>query len=316
MGEAALPAVDIFVNGLVDYAGLFPPASLDMASAVHNYNVYRSELHARILGRFIVPVARLREFLDAAGSFLPRRRGDEPWRLAVLGTVHIAEDLRRIAASNALPDRARGADRAEAQASAPTARAVVEALEVKAGTASEIDALRATVPEGMELSVEIPLSPDPAPLLAALVRVRASAKIRTGGVTADAIPTTADVARFLVAVAAVRIPFKATAGLHHAIRGRYRLTYAPDSDEATMHGFVNVFAGAALARAGASLDEVRLLLEETDRSAFQFGPGGLRWRDRQLTVAQLIDTREHFARSFGSCSFREPVQDLQAWRLL
>ena len=83
-----------------------------------------------------------------------------------------------------------------------------------------------------------------------------------------------------------------------------------------MHGFVNVFAGATLARAGGSLEEVTALLEETDAAAFRFGPTGLRWRDRQLVAAQLGDAREHFARSFGSCSFREPLQDLQAWRLL
>jgi len=316
MATAALPAVDIFVSGLVDYAGLFPPASLDMATAVHNYNAYRSESHARILGRFVVPVARLPEFFDAAASFLPRRRGDEPWRLAALAGAHIDQDMQAISASHALPKRARDGDAAGSSGSTPPTRAVVEALEVKAATVAAIDALRGAVPEDIELSVEVPLNQDPTPLLAALARVNASAKIRTGGVTADAIPATADVARFLVAVARARIPFKATAGLHHAIRGRYRLTYAQDSDEAIMHGFVNVFAAAALARAGGSLDEVTALLEETDSSAFRFGPTGLRWRDRQLSIAQLGDMREHFARSFGSCSFKEPVQDLEAWGLL
>lgn len=316
MAAAALPAVDIFVSGLVDYAGLFPPASLDMASAVHNYNDYRSASHARVLGRFVVPVARLREFFDAAASFLPRRRGDDPWRLAALGGANIDQDLQVISASNALPRRSRDGDGAESSGSTPPTRAVVEALEVKATTAAEIDVVRAAVPEDIELSIEVPITQDPTPLLAALARVNASAKIRTGGVTADAIPAVSDVARFLVAVAGARIPFKATAGLHHAIRGRYRLTYAPDSDEATLHGFVNVFAAAALARAGGSLDEVTAVLEETDPSAFRFGPAGLRWRDRQLSVAQLSDMRDHFARSFGSCSFQEPVQDLEAWGLL
>jgi hypothetical protein len=315
MVAAALPAVDIFVSGLVDYAGLFPPAGLDMASAVHNYNVYRSELHARILGRFVVPVARLQEFFEAAAAFFPRRRGDEPWRLAALGGANVAQDIQTIAASHALPTRARDGG-GGAHVGSPSQRAVVEALEIKVGTVAEIEALHAVVPEDVELNVEVPLSTDPTPFLTALQRVGASAKIRTGGVTAEAIPATADVARFLVAVAAVRIPFKATAGLHHAVRGRYPLTYAADSPEATMHGFVNVFAAAALVRAGGSVGEVTALLEETDASTFRFGPAGLRWRDHQITVAQLSDTREHFARSFGSCSFREPIQDLQAWGVL
>ncbi len=53
-----------FMNGLVDYAGLFPPARLDMSSAVENYALYRSETLAWMLGRFICPAARLAEFAD------------------------------------------------------------------------------------------------------------------------------------------------------------------------------------------------------------------------------------------------------------
>lgn len=313
MGDSALPAVDAFVAGLVDYAGLFPPAGLDMAAAVTNYGAYRSDAHARVLGRFIVPTARLQEFRVAAAALLPRRRDDPPWRLAALGGPDVARDVAAMRAMGVLANHAGEVVDADEHA---FPSAVVDALEVKASTVPEIVAIRAAVPPDLELFVEVPLDPDPAVLLTALAAAHAGAKMRTGGVTADAIPSAGHVARFLMSAARIRVPFKATAGLHHAIRGRYPLTYAPDSPEAVMHGFVNVFAGATLARAGGSLEEVTALLEETVASAFRFGPTGLRWRDRQLVLAQLGDTREHFARSFGSCSFREPVQDLEAWRLL
>jgi hypothetical protein len=314
MAVSPLPAVDAFVDGLVDYAGLFPPAALDMATAVNNYGAYRSDPHARVLGRFIVPTARLQEFCTAAAAVLPRRRDDPPWRLAALGGADAAKDVAAMAAIGVLPTQT--ADNAEDDKRTNPTPATVDALEVKAASVDEIAAIRGAVPSDLELFVEVPLDPDPEPLLEALSRARAGGKMRTGGVTAGAIPAVGQVARFLVSAARVRLPFKATAGLHHAIRGRYRLTYAPDSPEAVMHGFVNVFAGAALARAGGSVDEVTALLEETDASAFRFGPTGLRWRDRPLSLAQLRDTREHFARSFGSCSFREPIEDLQAWHLL
>ena len=144
----------------------------------------------------------------------------------------------------------------------------------------------------------------------------AHAKIRTGGVTADAIPPTRDVAAFLVGAARAGVSFKATAGLHHAIRAAHPLTYAADSPTAVMHGFVNVFLAAGLARAGGSLDEVAAILDETDPSAFRFEPAGVHWRSRAIALTQLQETRDRFARSFGSCSFTEPVQDLHAWGLL
>ena len=285
MGDSALPAVDAFVAGLVDYAGLFPPAGLDMTAAVTNYGAYRSDAHARVLGRFIVPAARLQEFRAAAAAVLPRRRDDPPWRLAVLGGSDVAKDVAALAAMGVLPKHVGVVVDADDRAHGVTA--IVDALEVKASTLAEIAAIRAAVPPDLELFVEVPVDPDPAPLLIALASAHAGAKIRTGGVTADAIPPVAHVAQFLMSAARIRLPFKATAGLHHAIRGRYPLTYAPDSPEAVMHGFVNVFAGATLARAGGSLEEVTALLEETDAAAFRFGPTGLRWRDRQLVAAQL-----------------------------
>jgi hypothetical protein len=300
---AALPSVDTLVTGLVDYAGLFPPAGLDMPAAVRQYSAYRSEGHARVLGRFVVPVARLTEFFTAAAGFLPGQRSEAPWRIAALGGGDVVGDLQSIAAANA-----RHAD-------AERDRAVVDVFEVKASTVAEIESLRRVVPEALELYVEVPLGSVGASLLPAL-RGWAHAKIRTGGVTPEAIPPARDIASFLLAAAHAGVSFKATAGLHHAIRARRALTYAVSSPEAVMHGFINVFVAAALAQAGALEDEVRAALEETDPAAFRFGAADVSWRDRRITLAQLRDMRLHFARSFGSCSFNEPVQDLQSWGLM
>jgi hypothetical protein len=144
----------------------------------------------------------------------------------------------------------------------------------------------------------------------------AFAKIRTGGLTPDAIPGTQQIAQFLHAAAARKLAFKATAGLHHALRAMRALTYAPDSPRATMHGFLNVFTAAAFAWQGAELGLLADLLNETEAGAFQFGGKALEWRGHKLTNEQIAAARRDFAHSFGSCSFEEPISDLRALNLL
>lgn len=140
----------------------------------------------------------------------------------------------------------------------------------------------------------------------------AFAKVRTGGLTPEAIPPAEELADFLCQAAARRMAFKATAGLHHPVRSVRPLTYAPDSPRATMHGFVNVFVAAAFAWHGARRDVVLDVLRETEAGAFRFGDGELHWRERSLATVAVRAARRDFAHSFGSCSFAEPVADLRA----
>jgi len=140
-------------------------------------------------------------------------------------------------------------------------------------------------------------------------RAGAFAKLRTGGVTPGAIPSIDEVAAFIRACAARRLAFKATAGLHHPVRSMQPLTYAPDAPRAIMHGFLNVFLAAAFACHGER--DIESILAETDPAAFTFGDEA-RWRERSLTAAQVRDARQNFAHAFGSCSFEEPIHDLQA----
>jgi hypothetical protein len=144
----------------------------------------------------------------------------------------------------------------------------------------------------------------------------AFAKVRTGGLTPDAIPSAEQIADFLVAAAARKLPFKATAGLHHPVRSMRSLTYAPDSPRATMHGFLNVFVAASFAWHGAERGALIDLLNETDAEAFGFTSKTLEWRGRRLSAEQIAEARQSFAHSFGSCSFEEPIGDLRALELL
>lgn len=297
---ANIPIRRALLAGLIDYAGLFPPAALTMERAVADYAAHRASGDAWILGRFIVPAARLDAFEAEAGAHLPREAGAEPWRLSVLVGGDLAAARARIERFN------------RDHATSSGGQAVVETIESKAGTADEVVQLACTF-AGLEAFCEIDPHGDPAPLLDAAVQAGAHGKIRLGGVTADAFPPPAVVARFLAAARRTGAAFKATAGLHHPLRGDYRLTYEPDSAAGTMHGFLNVFLAAGLLYGGALEEEkARTLLEVEAPSAFSWEQEAVRWQDTVLTADTLGTARRDFARSYGSCSLAEPVAELRA----
>ena len=290
------PSARVLLAGLVDYAGLFPPAALSMDDAVAEYARWRRSPEAWMLGRFVLPASRLAELGRAADGHLPDPGTGEPWRLSALlgGDVH--GDSSVVTSFN----------RSHA------GRAVVDAVELKAGSPGDAEAALEALPAGLAAFVEVPLGDELGAILAVLGRRGASAKARTGGVVPGAIPDPADVARFLAACAAAGVPFKTTAGLHHAVRSEQALTYEAGSPRATMHGFLNVFAAAVFARAGAPAPDLETVLRDQDASSFRFEGDALAWRSLRVSVDALASARRAFATSFGSCSFAEPVADLRA----
>jgi hypothetical protein len=142
-------------------------------------------------------------------------------------------------------------------------------------------------------------------LLGAIKQHGQRAKIRTGGITADAFPAVDNVAGFLRACKAAGVAFKATAGLHHPLRCVKPLTYEPNAPTGTMHGFLNVFLAAAM------LDHAEEILAERDAHAFTFDDDQATWRGHSVTTEELATMRREFAISFGSCSFEEPINDLK-----
>ena len=294
------PSARALLEGLVDYAGLFPPAALSMDDAVAEYARWRRSPQSWMLGRFVLPVARLRDFARAAEAHLPEPGAGEPWRLSALLGADVHGDSSLVTSFN----------RSHA------GRAVVDAVELKATGPEDADASLDALPSGLAAFVEVPLRDDLGVLLSTLRRRGARAKARTGGVVPDAIPEPAELARFIAACAAASVPWKATAGLHHPIRAERALTYEPGSPRAPMHGFLNVFAAAAFARAGAPAEVLEAVLREEDASAFHLDQDALSWRGLRASTDELARSRRDFASSFGSCSFAEPVADLRALGVL
>ena len=284
------------LHTIVDYAGLFPPASLTMDAAVANYAAYRHDPHAWMLGRFVVPVARLDEMTHAAQAVW---RNGHPWRLSALVGEDLDGDVARIASFN---HSGRGA--------------VVDAVEIKASRAEDIVRIAETIPRDIKTYVEIPVAEDPRPLIAAIAAHKLRAKVRTGGVVPEAFPPVEHVARFIRECYAVSAGFKATAGLHHPLRSTRALTYAPDSPRGTMHGFLNVFLAAVFQYNGLTRGDALEILQAESLAGVTFNDDGIAWKDYVVTLGEVATVRRRFAVAFGSCSFREPVDDLKEIGLL
>ena len=189
----------------------------------------------------------------------------------------------------------------------------MDTVEGRASTAEAIQRLLDAIPRGLTTYVEVAVEPDPWPLLTVIASRGARAKVRTGGLSAEAVPTAASLARFLAACASLRLPFKATAGLHHPVRSERAFTYAADSPRGVMHGFLNVFAAAVLLREGRiDASGAEALLGDERAQTFAFDGDVLRVGTHTLNEHEIDRARREFAVSFGSCSFADPVDDLRA----
>lgn len=285
---------------IVDYAGLFPPAQLTMADAVGNYAEYLKGPHAWMLGRFVVPAARLDEFDRAAARLLPRGAGSQPWRLSALVGEEVRGDAERMLEFNG-----------SHAAGSAAGHAVIDVAELKVGDPADVARTRAELPRPFMAYCEFPLALEPEPFVATAAQQedRVGLKARTGGVTPDAFPPAEQLIRFIEACVTARVPFKVTAGLHHPVRGEYPLTYEPDSPCGTMFGYLNVFIAAAVLVAGGSAAEAAEVLGEDSLAMIQFGDDEASWGTHTLSLDVLRATRR-LAGAFGSCSFREPVDEL------
>ncbi len=163
---------------------------------------------------------------------------------------------------------------------------------------------------GKPIFFEVAWDVEVAETLDALDRVRArkgrhlGAKIRCGGLEAEAFPPTAVLADFIVGCTVRDLPFKATAGLHHPFR------HTDESTGFTHHGFLNVLVASAVAAAGSDADVVEQVLDDRDPGAFTIGPAGVGHRSQRVGAAGLSEMRSGGFVGYGSCSFEEPVADL------
>ncbi len=278
-------AIDSLLAGLIDYAGLYPPAGLDMHTAARKYLEYGHSAHRRALGRFVVDLDRFPYLWDAAGDYA---RG---LRLSVIASPEADwTELRRLL------------DKGYA----------IEAVEIKTSDPAEIESIAKRLPAGLTAYFETPVNGVSAATLEAIAAVEGRIKIRMGGLAAGAFPSPQASAEMLAEIVRRRVVFKATAGLHHPIRARHPLTYSPESPTAVMHGFINLACAAAVLYFGGEAGEAREALEEEWPGAWQLTPEAIVWQENSWNGDELREVRQKFFAGIGSCSFEEPMRDLEA----
>jgi len=297
--------------GIIDYAGLFPPAQLPLEQAVRSYALYRQGTDRWMLGRFICPAARLTE-LAALGPTL--RTATVPWPLAVLGRGGAATPEEFFDGLDA--DLLALLEFQQAHAVLGTIQ-VLE-LRLPAGgdfaLANEIlPLLDVILPPDVACYLEVASGPAWETRAAAVIatlqdragRRTLGFKLRCGGPEASAFPSTERIVFTLQTCAKHSVPLKATAGLHHPL---------PRFDPAVktvMHGFINLFAAGVFRSLGPLEDQTLVcLLQDDQPSHFDF-TDGLRWQDLSATSDQIARARQLGVVSFGSCSFDEPRDDLR-----
>jgi hypothetical protein len=293
--------------GAIDYAGLFPPATLTLEPALRNYAEYVRSAESWMLGAFILPWEK---FEESAASLTPFDV-EHCLRVSALGpkTDNAPEFLGELAAG---VETIRAFD---AQHGATAAITQIEMPLPSEPGASLADTNRAlgglNVPTFWEANVD-----DAERAIGFVAEHRATGagrfgfKLRTGGVIASAFPSSIQVARALVAAAAQRVPIKFTAGLHHPVRQFHA------SVQTKMHGFLNVLGAGVLAAENRwDVQQVAAMLEDEDSGSFVFADDGFAWREWKIATNR-IEAGRKLVTSFGSCSFDEPRDDLRALNLL
>ncbi|MEE2908438.1 MAG: hypothetical protein VX527_11490 [Planctomycetota bacterium] len=301
MNNGAPGTLVSLLDGVIDYAGLFPPAEHDMDEMVRRFAAGLAGHASWMLGRVVVPITRLDEFEQAAAGLLPASDTEDPWCLSLLVSsaedVALAADIDRLAAFNSchcVPENG---------------LALADVIELRAQTSDGIDQALDLLPDDVFPFFELAADEDNRGLIAALAGSEAAAKIRTGGVKPELNPSTRSVARFIHQCVQAGVPFKATAGLHHPLPNE------EPTIPAHQQGFLNVFAAAVVVDSHKiDEDQVVELLDLIE--GFSFEDDHMKVGDYKLSREQIEEARAGLAISFGCCSWEDPLADLQALGLL
>jgi hypothetical protein len=311
-----------FMSGIIDYAGLFPPAKLDMDTSIHNFATYRKSTDSALLSAFICPADRLTELEKYESLF----QDNPPFYFSVLcsggNTLETYADS-LLTQLNQISHFTKKMGR----------NAIISALEIKLppfnnDVDSIVSALNegarlisAAVPDEVNVFYETVLDDDWKKQLETLTEaiaihnkhfdaktryLKGGLKVRCGGVEAHMFPSAEVVTEAVYLCNLNHIPLKATAGLHHPVR------HFNDSVQTKMHGFFNVFGASILAHTHSlTRAQITEIIEDEDIKNFRFNDHYFSWKKLKATPDQITNARLHLSSSFGSCSFDEPREDLQ-----
>jgi hypothetical protein len=325
MEGALVDALKALMSRSLDYAGLFPPAQLPLKSAIEEFAQIRADENEWLVVRFVLPALRISEFSqEARGALAEASLRRTPWHISGLirsaAPISEALDLLRSEASllRGLCDSHAGA-------------LVLDSLELplpdEVANSHDQDLARGFFQEAIkildELQLRVPMfwevrcekSFEHVALAAFHLNrtedSRICLKFRTGGLTPQAIVSPESLAHAFRLTISHQVPFKLTAGLHLALR-HY------DGQVGTeLFGFLNTFCAAVLGwKHMLSETELALLLQEKSLANFKFTNDSLSWKHYTASISEIQSIRTNGLKSFGSCSFYEPIEDLKKLSLI
>ena len=294
------------LGSLIDHAALFPPASMNMEEAVAEDREARAGAYGWMLARFVCPASRLAELREGFGGWAAT-----PPLSVVLDGVGQTDEASWSEALEADANRIAAA----ASDGAPLAAVELRLPSPRPGSAALIAAQSVLRPLKAEVYLELLPGEgwrnDVPAAIGAASAVGARVKLRCGGETAAAVPPVELVALALASCRDTGVVMKATAGLHHPVR------HTDDETGITMHGFLNLLAAAAFGAAhNLRPSGIERVLAEDDPKAFKVSAAELRVRGERATAVEIEAARRHLFASYGSCSWREPVEDLRGLGVL
>lgn len=306
-----------FAEKLIDYAGMFPPASLSLNDALNNYMEYLKGEYNWMLNRFVVPLSCLNELKV-------RTNESGEISLSVILTGGLSESEFRKNMENdikLLSDFKNSVQHMKISSFETTLPNELNKDELRDDLLDFLidisEQLDRGVNERIPLFLEARLDENYEGTILNVTESLASLnksygyKLRTGGIKSDMFPSSEQIAYCILSCIEFGIPMKCTAGLHHPIR------YYDKNLKITVHGFFNVFIAGIMAYAlNLSEEEIISIIREENVREFSFTEDYLKWKDYELSWQHIKEARENLMVSFGSCSFTDPVEDLIELKLL
>jgi hypothetical protein len=321
-----------FMKGIIDYAGLFPPAKLSLDEAIHNYVRYKKSADNGMLSRFIIPGAKLKKLSPYAGELFT---SDLPFDFSAIGnTTQTVEDFQ--AGIGQLCQKCIAfCNKYEGRVHTPAAEIKLPKEVASSQSARQLEKLMNRAAEQLSRSSQSPeiifyenllneswkkeveatiqaISEHNQKIANEVSDYRFAAyKLRCGGVKAHLFPSIEQIAFVINKARVYGVPLKGTAGLHHPVR------HYADSVKTKMHGFFNVFGGALLSHANDLTEsELQDILTEEDPDQFSFADKLFQWKEISVSTREIEHLRATKLLSFGSCSFDEPREDLRQLNLM
>lgn len=318
-------SISIFTESLIDYAGLFPPAKLDLNTSFNNFLNYQSGKNSNMLSKFICPVKLLPDLYQL---FNRKTEMIQPIEISLIITGGENLEAFKNSLKSDLELRSKFIDETKSSFKVNNFEYKIPDEIIKNKDHKEISELLKFISDNTGSDHEIKLSffaestlegdwKSNIEFIADALEMHnenyddTGFKLRTGGITKTAFPSSEQIA-FAVGYCLKRnLEMKFTAGLHHPIR------HFDIGLDTKMHGFINVFtAGIIAKRHNISEHEMIKLLEDESAENFRFTESGFSWNGYEIENEDIHFARSTFVKSYGSCSFDEPVDDLKKLNLL